>query len=87
MKPGAPSLQSARWLDQLCERAFGCTIASILNIENYLLQFLCIGVQCSPACSVSQPTMGVADGSANHRRTAMPRSRMRALACCTVYSP
>jgi hypothetical protein len=29
----------------------------------------------------------VIDGSARYSRTGIPRSRIRALACCTVYSP
>lgn len=33
------------------------------------------------------PTSGVIDGSARHTRTAIPRSRIRAFACPTVYSP
>ena len=36
-----------------------------------------------------RPPFGFIASSLNrpHKRTAMPRSRIRALACCTVYSP
>ena len=33
------------------------------------------------------PASVVIDGSARYSRTGIPRSRIRALACCTVYSP
>jgi hypothetical protein len=69
-----------------CASGLGvCTIdLSLINITSIKFYFLSNGIHYP--CE-----MGVADVEAFlnwlYKRTAIPRSRMRTLACCTVYSP
>ncbi len=75
MKPGTPSFTSTRLLDQLRER----------------MPYLHYSLQTEKACLYwvrFLPARYAAHSlSTTHKRTGIPRSAMRCLACPTVYSP
>ncbi len=128
MKPGVPSLQSTRLLDQLRERVRYMHYS--LKTEKTYLYWIRFFIRWSATQSggMRHPReLGVADMEAflsmlakdalagllahgrrelaggwrhrqpfrftgsglsqAHKRTGIPRSRIRSLACCTVYSP
>ena len=128
MKPGAPSLQSTRLLDQVRERVRYMHYS--LKTEKAYLYWIRFFIRWSATQSggMRHPReLGVTDVEAflsmlakdklagllpygsrdraadrrhgqsfeftasglsrSHKRTGMPRWRMRSLACCTVYSP